>query len=133
VRADLNNSAGVTRRLHHGTALVNGVTDRLFDVDVSARFHRLNHRQRMPVIGGSHDRDLRLLLGEHFTEILILLRLVSAQLRHLGCGRVELVLINVAHSDYFGLPGCNRRPQNIHSPPACPDEGCGVLLALRSQ
>ena len=65
----LHNPLVLACRSQHGLAFDDIHTDRLLDVNVGTRFHRLDHRQRMPMIRGRDQYDVEIFLGEHLAII----------------------------------------------------------------
>src|SRR5262249_36394307 len=133
VRSHLDNAAVVPRGTNHSAAFLDSVTDGLLNIDVGARLDRGDGHQRMPVVRRRYYDDLRALALEHFSIILVSLRLVAGELFDLGRSGVQLVLVDVTHRNNTRLARLNRRAQNVHSPPTCPYQGSGVLLILRSE
>jgi hypothetical protein len=80
VRSYLHDAIGGSRGVHHRTAFLDGVADRLFYVNVCPLLHSLDHAERVPVIRRRNDGDVRLLLAEALTVVLVLPGLVSRKL-----------------------------------------------------
>ena len=58
--ADLDNLTGGAGGIDHGAAFHDGVPDRFLDVNVGSGLDGGDHRQGVPVVGGSDDGDVRL-------------------------------------------------------------------------
>src|SRR5262249_34668760 len=97
VRSHLDDAVVVSRGTNHRAAFLDSVADGLFDVDVSARLDRGDSHQRMPVVRRRYYDDLGALALEHFSIILVSLRLVAGELFDFGSSGVQLVLVDVAH------------------------------------
>src|SRR5215468_6045527 len=118
VRSHLDNTAVVSRGVNHRAAFFDSVADGLLDIDMSARLDCRDSHERMPVVGCRYYDDLGALALEHLSIILVSFWLVAGELFYLGSGRVQLVLVDVAHRDNARLACPDRGPQDVHAPPS---------------
>ena len=127
VRADLDDAVRVPRGAHHRLAFADGVRDRFFDVNVRARFHRRDRRQRVPVIGRGHDDDLRLFLREQFAVVAVASRRVTGNLGHVFGRGGELPVVDIAQPDDLALSARHGFAEDVAAPPAAADDRGAVF------
>ncbi len=128
VRADLHDAVGSARGTDHCAAFVDGMTDRLFDVNMCAHFNSGDHNQRVPVVRRADNDDFGFLFCQQFAVILIELWLIAGELGDFSGGRCDLIFIHVAHRNDLRFACRYRFAQDVHSPPARADQGGAVLL-----
>ena len=118
LRADLQHALGLARHLNHPLAFVNVVAGGLFAIDVLARLHRPDRRQRVPVIGRGNRNSLDARIGEGLAHVFKFLGLFPCDPLQ---GRLRFFtrsLVDIAKADNlrFGQPGVDI--QMIGSPAA---------------
>ena len=64
MQAYLDLTIGFTGRADHGVTFVDGVANRLFDIDMSAGFDGRDGGQGVPMVGRGDNDNIRTLLGE---------------------------------------------------------------------
>ena len=69
LRADLHHALILARRGQHRLAFGHIHADRLLAVDIAAGLYRLDHRQRMPVVGRRDQDDVQVLLAQHLAVV----------------------------------------------------------------
>ena len=127
--SDLNDLPRVARGFHHGSAFVNGVADRLLDVDVRSCLHGRDGDQRVPVVGRRDDHDFGLFAFEQFAEILVDLGRIARELAGGGLADGELFVVDVAEGDELALFGPQGFAEDVCSPPAGTNQGEPIALA----
>ena len=98
LHAHLHDALVLARRGQHRLPFGDVHADRLLNVDVGAGLRRLDHRQRVPVIGRGDEDDVEILLREHLAIIAERARrfLRGLPRRHLRRGVGEHSRIDVA-------------------------------------
>ena len=99
LRSHLHHAIVLARGFHHQDAFVNGVADGLFNVNILAGLAGLNHHQRVPVVGSTHDDDIDIFAVEHLAEIGVGLRLTAGILD----AQLQVGLVNVADGGDFNV------------------------------
>jgi hypothetical protein len=97
--AYLDHLSSLSRRLDHGAAFLDRVADGLFDIYMSSGLDCRDHDQWMPMVGCGYDANLRLLLVQEFSKILVLLWLVTGPFADVLYGRRYLTLVHVTQCD----------------------------------
>ena len=69
LRADLHHAIVFARRGEHRLAFRDIDADRLLAIDIRAGLHRLDHRQRVPMVGRADEHDVEVLLLEHLAIV----------------------------------------------------------------
>ena len=122
--ADLHHAVVLAGGGQHGLAFDNIDADRLLDEDVDARFRRLNHGERMPVIRRPNQDDVQILFGQHLAVIGIgarsLLRFL-ARSRHLRGIRQHLA-VHVAERNNLDRRHLHQSKQVALAIPAAADQ-----------
>jgi len=127
--ADLDDPVCGASGLYHSAAFLDGVADRFFHVNVGAGPNGGDSNQRMPVIGGAHNDNLRLLPLKKLTIVFVFPGLIAAELFYFRCGRIQLVGVNVAHGNDSAFARLKSCPGDVHTPPAAADQGGAILAA----
>ena len=124
LRADLHDALVLARRREHRLALDDVDADRLLHVDVGAGLHRLDHRQRVPVIRRGDEHDVEVLLLQHLAVVAVGARLLLRRLpRRDQLGRVgEHLLVDVAERDDFDRRDLDQPEQVALAVPAGADQ-----------
>ena len=129
VRSYLYHPPSIARRVDHGAAFGDGVSDRFLNIHVRAGLHGCDGNQRMPVIGCGDDGDFRLFRVEQFAEILVLFGLVTSFLDDSLHGRIQLPAIDVAHCHDLRLARPHGFAENVHSPPTGANQRRAIFLS----
>ena len=128
MKADLDDSVGITAGPQHGLALVDRVAGRLFHEHVRPGFHRGNRLQRVPVVRGGDDHDLRLLAFEEFPVVLVGLGTIPAQVIHLVGSEFESVGVDIGEGNDLDPAAGHGLLEDVFAPPTGPNEG-GPIFA----
>ncbi len=77
-----------------------------------------------------HNRDIGFLFLQKFPVVFVSFRLRAGKFFDLSSGGVQLILIDVGHRRDSAFARLYCRAQDVHPPPACPDE-CDPVLVSR--
>ncbi len=124
LRADLHHALVFPRGRQHGFTFDHVHADRLLAPDVGAGFYRVDHRQRVPVVGRADKHDVQVFLRQHLAVVAVgaglLVRCLPLRDKILRVG--QHARIHVAERDYFDGIHLNE-PKQIALPiPSAPDQ-----------
>jgi hypothetical protein len=103
LRPDLQHAFRLARHLQHLLAFLDVVAGRLLAIDVLARLHRPDRRQRVPVIRRRDRYRFDRRIRERLAHVLELFRLLAGILQQRGIGLLARRLIDIANPGYARL------------------------------
>ena len=130
MQSDLDDPTTLLRRVEHGPALVHRVSGGLFHEHMGPGLHGCDRLERVPVVRGRDQDDLRLLLLQELTVVVVGLRLVAVEIRHLIRRHLADVCVHVAETHHLHRSACDGFLEDVLPPPTASDE-CGPVLLRR--
>jgi hypothetical protein len=129
--ADLHHPVRSPGRGQHDVCLLDGVGEGLLHVNVLARVQGVDQHQAVPVVGGSDDHGVDVLVVQEPPVVAVLLRRLPLSLDHVLLAPVQLALIGVAQRHALHLVELQGRAHvgPAHAPD--PDHAEADLVAGR--